>query len=205
MFQNRVLSTLAMLLVSSAMLLSTALAAPKVGKPAPDFTATDSNGQTHKLSEQRGSIVVLEWTNPQCPFVGKHYGTGNMQALQKEATGKGVVWWSINSAAPGNDGYVTPEQANELTKSRNAAPSAVLLDKQGKIGRLYGASNTPHMFVIDPKGTLVYMGAIDDQPSTDWPDVQIANNYVRAALNALQNGQAVKPSITEPYGCSVKY
>lgn len=191
--------------VLSALFLSTALAAPTIGKPAPDFTATDSNGATRKLSEQRGSTVVLEWTNHQCPFVGKHYGAGNMQALQKEAVGKGIVWWSIISSAPGKEGHVGPQQANELTSSRGASPSAVLLDPQGAIGRLYGARTTPHMFIIDPQGTLVYMGGIDDKPSTQPADVKTANNYVRAALNALQNNRPVEPAVTPPYGCSVKY
>lgn len=183
----------------------TLAAAPTVGQPAPDFTATNSNGKTVKLSDQRGSIVVLEWTNHECPFVVKHYSTGNMQALQKEATANKVVWWSVISSAPGNEGHVSPAQANELTQSRNAAPSAVLLDEDGKIGHLYGARTTPHMYVIDPAGKLVYMGGIDDKPSTDKADVKGANNYVKAALAAVAAGKPVDPGSTRPYGCSVKY
>lgn len=194
-----------LVLVVLAMLPHWAAAAPTVGEPAPDFTATDSEGNTQKLSDQRGSVVVLEWTNHQCPFVEKHYQTGNMQALQKDATSQDVVWWSVISSAPGKQGHVSPDQANELTASRDAAPSAVLLDSEGAIGQLYGARTTPHMYVIDPEGTLVYMGGIDDKPSTQKADVETANNYVRTALNAVQQGQAVDPATTQPYGCSVKY
>lgn len=180
-------------------------AAPLVGKTAPEFTAVDSNGVRHVLSEQRGSVVVLEWTNHDCPFVRKHYGSDNMQSLQKDAKAKNVVWWSIISSAPGKQGHVSPAEANELTQRRNAAPAAVLLDPDGTIGRLYGARTTPHMYVIDPKGTLVYMGGIDDKPSTDPADIATSTNYVRTALAALENGQPVEPSSTRPYGCSVKY
>ena len=193
-------------LISGALLLTApAIAAPEVGKPAPDFTATDSNGNTVTLGAQRGKIVVLEWTNHECPFVGKHYGSGNMQALQKEATQQGIVWWSVISSAPGKQGNVTPQQANELTSRRKAAPSAVLLDPEGTIGRQYGARTTPHMYIIDPQGKLVYMGAIDDKPSTRPADVETANNYVRAGLKAVQQGKPVEPAVTSPYGCSVKY
>jgi peroxiredoxin len=176
-----------------------------VGEAAPDFTAVDSNGVTHKLSDHRGSTVVLEWTNHECPYTVKHYSTGNMQALQKDATGKGIVWLSIISSAPGKQGYVSGEQANELTKSRDAAPSAVLLDPEGTVGRLYGARTTPHMYIIDPAGQLVYAGGIDDKPTADPADVPTATNYVRVALDALAAGRAVDPSTTRPYGCSVKY
>ncbi len=181
------------------------LAAPMVGKPAPDFSAIDSNGVHHALSAQRGSIVVLEWTNHDCPFVRKHYGSGNMQALQREAKDQGVVWWSIISSAPGKQGYVSPAEANELMISRQAAPAAVLLDSNGTIGQLYGARTTPHMYIIDPQGTLVYMGGIDDKPSTNPADIATENNYVRTALDALEHGQSVEPSSTRSYGCSVKY
>lgn len=180
-------------------------ATPATGESAPDFSATDSEGNTQKLSDQRGSIVVLEWTNHDCPFVGKHYDSGNMQALQKEAAEQDVVWWSVISSAPGKQGHVSPEQANELTSQRSAAPRAVLLDPEGTIGQLYGARTTPHMYVIDPEGELVYMGAIDDIPSANESDVETANNYVRMALAAVQEGQPVDPATTQPYGCSVKY
>jgi peroxiredoxin len=182
-----------------------AQAVPAPGELAPDFTATDSEGNTQKLRDQKGSIVVLEWTNHDCPFVRKHYGSGNMQALQKEANEQDIVWWSVISSAPGKQGHVSPDQANELTNQRNAAPSAVLLDPEGTIGELYGARTTPHMYVIDPEGELVYMGAIDDIPSANESDVETANNYVRMALTAAQKGQPAEPATTQPYGCSVKY
>ena len=182
-----------------------ALAAPVVGQPAPDFTALDSNGVRHALSAQRGSIVVLEWTNHDCPFVRKHYGSGNMQALQKDAKAQGVVWWSVISSAPGKQGHVSPAEANALTSRRDAAPNAVLLDVDGTVGRLYGARTTPHLYIIDPQGTLVYMGGIDDNPSTDPADIPTATNYVRTALAALKDGRPVEPASTRPYGCSVKY
>jgi peroxiredoxin len=179
--------------------------AVRPGAAAPDFTGTDSNGQNRRLSDFKGKVVVLEWTNHQCPFVGKHYGAGNMQQLQKEATSKGVVWLSIVSSAPGQQGYVTARQANDLTKSRNAMPTAVILDPEGKIGRLYNARTTPHMYVIGQDGTMMYMGAIDDAPSSQTSDVKKANNYVRTALDQVLNGRPVSTSVTQPYGCSVKY
>jgi peroxiredoxin len=182
-----------------------ALATPQVGAPAPDFTGTDSQGDTHRLSDYRGKIVVLEWTNHECPFVGKHYGTANMQRLQQEAAEQDVVWLSIISSAPGRQGHVSPAEANELTASRNAAPSAVLLDPEGTIGQVYGAKTTPHMYIIDPEGKLVYMGGIDDTPSARWSDVETAQNYVRTALVALAEDKPVEPAVTRPYGCTVKY
>ncbi|MGI9383446.1 MAG: thioredoxin family protein [Methyloligellaceae bacterium] len=182
-----------------------ARAEPKIGVPSPDFAGVDTAGKTHKLSDLRGKTVVLEWTNHQCPFVGKHYGTDNMQALQKRAKGDGVVWLSIISSAPGLQGYVKPAQADELTKTRGAAPSAVILDPKGTIGRLYGATTTPHMFVIDPSGALVYKGAIDDRPTARHRDVDGAKNYVREALKALAAGGKINPAATRAYGCSVKY
>jgi peroxiredoxin len=182
-----------------------ASAAAKVGEPAPGFTAVASSGASHALSEYRGKLVVLEWTNHDCPYVRKHYETGNMQGLQKEATGQGVVWLTVISSAPGEQGYVTPPQANELTASRKASPTAVLLDSGGTVGRLYGATNTPHMYVIDRAGTLVYAGAIDDRPTTRRSDVQGADNYVRAALQAVAAGQPVRTPLTRAYGCTVKY
>jgi peroxiredoxin len=177
----------------------------QVGAPAPNFTAVDSNGKTHNLSDFKGKTVVLEWTNHECPFVRKHYDTNNMQKLQKTATGQGVVWLSIVSSAPGQQGFVNSAKANELTKSRNASPTAVILDPDGKVGRLYGAKTTPHMFVIAPNGNLAYMGAIDDKPSANKDDVATAQNYVQAALDAIKANRAVAVSTTQPYGCSVKY
>jgi peroxiredoxin len=180
-------------------------AATAVGKPAPDFSAVDSNGKMHTLKQYRGSLVVLEWTNDQCPFVRKHYGTDNMQALQREATAQGVVWLSVISSAPGMQGYVSGDEANSLTKQRKAAPTAVLLDPKGEVGHAYGAKTTPHMYIIDREGVLVYMGGIDDTPSTDWEDVKTAKNYVHVALNEIMAGQPVSNAVTRPYGCSVKY
>jgi peroxiredoxin len=179
--------------------------APRVGGPAPDFVGTDTHGKTVALKDLRGRIVVLEWSNNQCPFVGKHYRSGNMQSLQKEATRQGVVWLTILSSAPGEQGNVTATQADELTHSRGAAPTAVILDPAGTIGRAYDARTTPHMFVIDKAGTLAYMGGIDDRPTTDVADIPIAKNYVRLALDAVASGKPVQDPVTRPYGCSVKY
>jgi peroxiredoxin len=180
-------------------------AGPRIGTAAPDFVGSDSNGKSVALKDLRGHIVVLEWSNNQCPFVGKHYRSGNMQALQKEATGKGVVWLTVLSSAPGEQGNVTATAANELTRTRGAAPTAVILDPSGAIGREYGARTTPHMFVIDKTGTLVYMGGIDDRATTDVADIAPAKNYVRLALIAVMSGAPVADPITRPYGCSVKY
>jgi AhpC/TSA family protein len=179
--------------------------AAKVGAAAPAFAATATTGTSVRLADYRNKIVVLEWTNHECPFVRKHYESGNMQTLQKEATGRGVVWLTLISSAPGEQGFVSPAQANELTMSRGAAPTAVLLDPTGTVGRLYGATNTPHMYVIDPAGVLVYAGAIDDRPTTRTADVPGAHNYVLAALKAVAAGQPVTPPVTRAYGCTVKY
>ena len=152
-----------------------------------------------------GKIVVLEWTNHQCPFVRKHYGANNMQTLQKDYTDKGVVWLSIISSAPGKQGHVEPQRANELTVSRGAHPTAVLLDTSGEVGRIYGASNTPHMYIIDTDGVLVSMGAIDSIRSANPADIGDAVNYVALGLDELMSGQPVSNPVTRPYGCSVKY
>jgi peroxiredoxin len=175
------------------------------GQLAPDFTLTDSNGQAHSLAGFKGKYVVLEWVNHSCPFVVKHYGSGNMQSLQKEFTAKDVVWLSINSSAAGKEGAVNGQEANALTKEKGAAPTAVLLDSDGKAGKLYGAKTTPHMFVINPEGILIYQGAIDDKASADPADIAGAKNYVREALTAAMAGQPVAESSTKSYGCSVKY
>jgi peroxiredoxin len=190
-----------------ATLAATALAAaaPTIGKLAPQFTATDTNGKSQSLSDYKGKTVVIEWTNDGCPYVKKHYGAGNMQKLQQEVTAAGGVWLSIISSAPGKQGYASGAQANELTKSRKAQPTAVLLDPAGAIGRAYEAQTTPHMFVVDPKGTLRYMGAIDDQPTTDQASIASARNYVREAFKAVSTGGTVAEAVTDPYGCSVKY
>ena len=177
----------------------------KVGEPAPGFTVNATNGSPVSLASYKGKLVVLEWTNHDCPYVRKHYDTGNMQSLQREATGQGVVWLTVISSSEGTQGYVTPTQADELTTSRKAAPTAVLLDTKGVAGKLYGATNTPHMYVVDKAGMLVYAGAIDDRPTSRRADVQGANNYVRAALDAVAAGQPVKTPVTRAYGCTVKY
>ena len=185
--------------------LSKVEAAAVVGHPAPPLELKDSNGKTVKLDAFKGKFVVLEWVNFQCPFVGKHYGSGNMQKLQKEYTGKDVIWLSICSSAKGKQGYVTATGAREAMKERGASPSRFLLDPNGTAGKAYGAKTTPHMFVVDPKGTLLYAGAIDDKPSTDRDDIPTAKNYVAAALDAAMAGKPVETSSTQSYGCSVKY
>jgi len=175
------------------------------GKPAPDFTLPDVHGTNWTLSAQKGKFVVLEWINLGCPFVKKHYGSGNMQALQKEYTEKGVIWFSICSSAPGKQGHFAPADWPALIAEQKAVPTAVLLDPDGKVGRLYGAKTTPHMYVINPEGMLIYAGAIDDNPSADPTTIPGARNYVREALDAAMAGEPVKMSATQPYGCSVKY
>ncbi len=184
---------------------ATAYAAPEIGKPAPDFTGVDSNGNTVKLSNFRGKTVVLEWTNDGCPYVKKHYSSNNMQTLQKEETAKGIVWLTIISSAAGSQGYATGDEANKLTETRGAAPTAVVLDPEGKLGHLYDARTTPHMFIVNGEGTLVYMGGIDDKATTDADDIKTAKNYVRAALDNLAADAPVENAVTRPYGCSVKY
>jgi len=176
-----------------------------IGQAAPDFTGVDSNGKQQSLSQYKGKTVVLEWTNHDCPYVRKHYESNNMQALQKEATSAGVVWLSIISSAPGKQGHVSANKANDLTQNRNASPSAVILDEKGEIGRLYGAKTTPHMYIIDPNGILVYMGGIDSIPSSNQADIAAATNYVKAALKSLTDGKPIADNVTRPYGCSVKY
>jgi peroxiredoxin len=194
------LMTLALLPLSTA-----AMAAPEIGKPAPEFMANDTNGKHVMLSELKGKTVVLEWTNHECPFVVKHYGSGNMQALQAEATKDGVVWVSIVSSAKDKEGNVTAEAANKLIADQKAVPSHKILDESGEIGKLYAAKTTPHMFVIDKNGVLVYQGAIDDKSGFDQEEVKTAKNYVRAALADLKAEKPVEVSSTKPYGCGVKY
>ncbi len=190
---------------SLALLLSLPALAARVGQPATLFTATDSYGHQHSLSQYKGKFVVLEWHNQGCPFAKKHYDSGNMEKLQKYWTGKGVIWFTVISSAPGEQGYVTAEQENDYVKKMNAAPTAVLLDPKGDLGHLYGAKTTPHMYVINPQGQLIYEGAIDDKPTTDQSDIAGATNYVTAALEQAMAGRPVAIATTRPYGCSVKY
>jgi peroxiredoxin len=180
-------------------------AAARVGEPAPTFTAPDITGKTVRLGDFAGKTVVLEWTNDGCPFVGKHYDSGNMQGLQQKYTAAGVVWLTIASSAPGEQGYVTPAEAKADIARWRAAPTDFLLDPDGIVGRLYDARATPQMVVIDRTGRIVYMGAIDDKPSTRLADVKTAHNYVAAALDAVAAGQPVAVTSTRAYGCSVKY
>ena len=189
-------------------LVSTALFAadsPPVGSTAPDISATDSKGKTQTLSQYKGKYVVLEWFNPECPFVKKHYGSGNMQKLQEEFTGKGVVWLTIDSSAPGLEGNLTAEQANAKIAEWKAHSTALLLDPDGKAGRTYAAKNTPHMFVINPEGKIVYEGAIDSKATANPADIATASNYVKAALDESLAGKTVTTPSSRPYGCSVKY
>jgi peroxiredoxin len=177
----------------------------KIGEPAPAFTAVDSNGQSVGLAEFKGKTIVLEWTNDGCPYVGKWYRSGAMQALQREAAQRGVVWLTIASSAPGEQGYVDGAKANADTKSRKADPAHVLLDPQGVIGHLYGAQTTPHIFVIRPDGALAYMGGADSIASTRVEDLQKAEPYAREALEAVVAGKPAPHPVTRPYGCTVKY
>jgi|LakMenEpi03Aug12_release.lakeMendotaPanAssembly.Ray.scaffolds.fasta_scaffold222276_2 peroxiredoxin len=194
----------ALLLPSLAVGVTQAHAAANVGQAAPDFTATDALGKTHKLSDFKGKHVVLEWTNPGCPFVIKHY-SGNMQALQKEFTAKGVVWLSINSTEKDSRDYLAPAKLMAWKSDKKAAPTAVLMDESGKIGQLYSAKTTPHMYIINPQGMLVYAGAIDSVPSARVDDIKTATNYVRQGLNEVLGGKAISTPSTRAYGCSVKY
>ncbi len=193
------------LLPLTLLLVSTAAFAVKVGDPAPDFSAPDTQGRTQALSAYKGKYVVLEWTNSDCPYTRKHYESGNMQTLQKQWTSRGVVWLSVISSAPGEQGYKTAAEENSYLAREHAAPTAVLLDPKGKVGREYEARTTPDMFVIDPAGKLIYAGAIDDHPSTDVSDIKGAKNYVSEALSAAMAGKPVAEAYTRSYGCSVKY
>ena len=179
--------------------------AAKPGEAAPAFSVKDTKGATRQLSDFKGKYVVLEWTNPGCPFVQKHYQSGNMQKLQKELTAKGVIWLTVNSAGPGRGGYEGAEKWNARAEKLGSAATALLLDEDGAVGRAFGAKTTPHMFVVDPAGLLLYDGAPDDQRGTDPADIQQAHNYVRAAIEEAMAGKPVTTATTQPYGCGVKY
>ena len=182
-----------------------ALGRAVIGEPAPDFTLTDSNGKSESLAQFKGKTVVLEWNNPDCPFVGKHYKSGNMQKQQGDATAAGVVWLTINSSATGKQGDLDGAGANAYVAKFGARQTAYLLDPQGTAGHAYGARTTPHMYVIDPRGILRYMGGIDSIKSTDVDDIGKATQYVPQALSELKAGKPVSVPVSEPYGCSVKY
>lgn len=177
----------------------------EIGKPAPDFTLTDLTGQTHRLSDYKGKTVVLEWVNPECPFVMKHYGSGNIPSLQKSATADGVVWLLINSGHPGSEGDFEPAKASAWLKKNGAAPTAYCRDQEGKVGRLFAAKTSPHLFVITGAGILVYDGAIDSIRSAEEADIPKATNYVAQALAAVKAGKPVPKATSQPYGCFVKY
>ena len=180
-------------------------AAPSVGQAAPDFTLKDTSGKAVKLSDFRGKHVVLEWTNPGCPYVGKHYDSGNMPATQKEAVDKGVVWLVINSTEKSSDDYREPAKLVAWQSERKSRPTALLMDEEGTAGKAYGARTTPHMYIVDPQGRLVYAGGIDSIPSSNPDDIKKAVNYVRQGLNEALAGKPITAATTRPYGCSIKY
>ena len=190
----------------SAFVIGFQSAAPaEPGTPAPTFALTDTNGKSHSLADYKGKYIVLEWLNYGCPYVQTHYGSGNMPGLQKEWTKKGVVWLSVVSSAPGKQGHYEPAQMNEMTKKMGGAGTAVLLDPSGQVGKAYGARTTPHMYVIDPKGTLLYAGGIDSKPSRKPQEDPAVVNYVSQALNESMAGKEVSVKKARPYGCDVKY
>ena len=202
---RRAVMAAAVALGSTLLIGAPAHAAPAVGQKAPDFVAVDTRGVQHQLSDFAGKYVVLEWTNPGCPFVRKHYGSGNMPATQKAATARGVVWLAINSTERAASDYLQPAALDSWMKTQSAAPTAVLMDVDGTIGQAYGARTTPHLFIIDPKGTLVYAGGIDSVPSARPDDIKVATNYVSQALGEAFGGQPISAAATRPYGCSIKY
>ena len=200
-----ILTAAAAVLAVSALPVAALAAGLPIGKPAPAFEAMDADGRSVRLSDFKGRTVVLEWTNHDCPFVRKHYESGAMQALQKRWTERGVVWLSVISSAPGEQGAVDGAGAKRLTVERAAAPSDVLLDPKGVLGRAYDARTTPHMYIVTGDGILAYQGGIDDKPSTELADIGTARNYVEEALSALAAGTPVAATTTRPYGCTVKY
>ena len=198
---NKILTAFTALAVIAA----PASAAPVVGKPAPNFKLADVNGKPVTLSQFRGKTVVLEWNNPECPFVKKHYGSGNMQKAQAAAKKDGVVWLTINSGAPGKQGHMSGTQAKAFLAEAGSGPTAYLLDPRGVVGKVYDAKTTPHMFIVNKAGTLVYAGGIDDKPTPRPADIEGARNHVLAALSELKAGKAVSVATSRPYGCAVKY
>ena len=180
-------------------------AAPQVGQPAPDFTLTDTAGKTVRLSDFKGKNVVLEWVNPGCPYVRKHYSSANMQGTQREVTGKGVVWLAINSTETGHYEYLPPAKLANWMAEQKATPTATLMDVEGNVGQAYGARTTPHMYIVNPQGKLIYAGGIDSIPSSRAEDVKTAVNYVKQSVSQALAGQALSNPVTRPYGCSIKY
>lgn len=206
MLQRRQLVTLGTgaFVLPNLLALRSAHAAASVGQPAPDFTLSDTAGKPVKLSQFKGKPVVLEWNNPGCPFVRKHY-LGNMQALQKDFTQRGVVWLAINSTEDASGDYLSPPQLARWMQDKGASPSATLMDEDGQVGKAYGARVTPHMYIVNAQGLLAYAGAIDSIPSARAADIEKASNYVRQGLGELLGGKAVSTTTSQPYGCSVKY
>ena len=204
--KNAIQTTL-LLLISLAIgtTMAVAQSGAVVGEQAPNFELTDAYGEVHNLSDFEGKYVILEWLNHDCPFVKKHYDGNNMQELQKRYTDEGVIWLSIISSVPGTQGHLQPEEAQQITKEKNASPTAVLLDVDGAVGKMYDARVTPHMYIINPEGVLEYNGAIDDKPTARLRDLEGAHNYVVAAMTSLMNGEPVEVRTNTPYGCTVKY
>lgn len=203
-FIMRTIRTLALAAAVSFLPIA-AFAAAEIGKPAPAFKAKDINGAEQSLEKYKGKIVVLEWNNPECPFVMKHYKSGNMQAVEADLEKSGVVWLTVNSSAKDKQGSMTPAEAKAMLKAADSTPTAYILDAEGTIGKAYGATATPHMFVVDKKGTLAYAGAIDDKPGFDEAEIKGATNYVKQAVNELIDDKPVSVASTQAYGCSVKY
>ena len=201
------MKTKSILITASSFIATTLLALdpPPVGSVAPDFSLTDAKGKTHSLTDYKGKYIVLEWFNPECPFVKKHYGGGNMQKLQKEFTDKGVIWLTIDSNAPETEGNLSPDQAEKIMSGWKTQQTALLLDPEGKAGRAYGSKNTPNMVIINPEGKIVYEGAIDSKATPNPADIPSSTNYVKAALDESLAGKPVSKPTTRPYGCSVKY
>ncbi|RZI98830.1 MAG: thioredoxin family protein [Rubrivivax sp.] len=202
---RRAFNTFALALPGATLLNGTAHAAATVGQAAPEFNLKDASGKSVKLSDFRGKHVVLEWTNPGCPFVQKHYNSGNMPATQKDATAKGVVWLAINSTEKASGDYLEPSRLSGWFGERKSAPTAVLMDEEGTAGHAYGARTTPHLYIVDPQGKLIYAGGIDSIASARADDIAKATNYVKQGLGEALAGKPVSEAVTRPYGCSIKY
>ncbi|MBP9855392.1 MAG: redoxin domain-containing protein [Candidatus Omnitrophica bacterium] len=202
---KKIFILLNLMVILSGIGIASASAGVETNSPAPEFSLVDSKGEMHSLSEYKGKYIVLEWVNYDCPFVKKHYGQGNMQSLQKELTRESAVWLSINSSAKGNQGAYSANEVNKIMKENGAVPTAYLFDADGMVGKTYGAKTTPHMFLINPEGNVIYQGAIDSIPSFDPADIGKSENYVKKALSEAKSGQVVSNPTTQAYGCSVKY